>query len=684
MSDEREERSGEGGVMKRILVVTTVGESLSTDYTHRLLGDMLDEHEGGLSQDQRNELHKFFTLDLKQRRPPDTETLKTSLCGFNVATGAKDAPCAEIQSLLLLFQKLSPKRNGEAVSIDLVFVPTKETKSFAELIKGWFETNKDAIKSAYSGVCVSPRYVLSGVELDVGDKEQFHAGLAELTKVVIEELRKSPLKNGNYDERYLNITGGYKGIIPVLSLLGFTSEDVRVCYAHEKSSHIIIMPELPVAWDRQRLDEVRGYVLRGKISSGEYDRLPEPFKFLFLPKEHQTEYPRSSLGELVVNASLGEPRTRFGYGRYLMAMLQDKHRKELEAKLKEWEHLWIGDQIPETVEHSRLHTLRLLGFAHQLFSAYQDNGLLGKVGGSLGLYLLICAIWLHDIGHSALEYEVNGKKLPIALMPSLVREWHHYTSARLIRSGSYLDDKKEKEAVALLAEYHRGRMKLLNENGATEFDEPYGHAILTGRRPTLESKLKELRDSKGLPDGIVPEHMLLLAAILRFVDGCDVQADRIGGTEYLEARRKRTEDEVKFLQDRLKVLQSNHKECRYSAFAKYASPRSSEDTVALQVVSLQDQIKFKRKQFEHFKEHQSIALAFLYRKEGKLRVGLVPAGDSDETKKLVQKRAEGIGKEYESVRTVFNNAGICFEGVYCIRGGDETLLWEPDKKGGST
>ena len=72
---------------------------------------------------------------------------------------------------------------------------------------------------------------------------------------------------------------------------------------------------------------------------------------------------------------------------------------------KKWFHLWVGDQIPETVEHSREHSKRLMKFIAKLFQIAPDN--MEALGFNKdhpeNLAVLIAAVYLHDIGHTALS-----------------------------------------------------------------------------------------------------------------------------------------------------------------------------------------------------------------------------------------------------------------------------------------
>ncbi len=73
-----------------------------------------------------------------------------------------------------------------------------------------------------------------------------------------------------------------------------------------------------------------------------------------------------------------------------------------------WAELWLGDQIPETVEHSRRHSKRLMEMAANFFRCAGKR--VGNIGfndeNPLPYALLIASIYLHDIGHTALSYPV--------------------------------------------------------------------------------------------------------------------------------------------------------------------------------------------------------------------------------------------------------------------------------------
>jgi len=64
-----------------------------------------------------------------------------------------------------------------------------------------------------------------------------------------------------------------------------------------------------------------------------------------------------------------------------------------------------------------------------------------------------------------LRYQLDGIDIPIGMFPTLVRKWHSFVTHDLIENGFYLNE-HEKEAVALICKYHRGRLPLLSGNKA--------------------------------------------------------------------------------------------------------------------------------------------------------------------------------------------------------------------------
>ena len=434
-------------------------------------------------------------------------------------------------------------------------------------------------------------------------------------------------------------------------------------------------------------------------------------------------------------------RQACGTGAALFDRLRDTGDKgrhlaqHLERLLAEnWAELWMGDQIPETVEHSRRHSKRLMEFASNLFRCAepQMEALL-----SLGedpakpelLALLIASIYLHDIGHTALSYPVKPAPghtpFPLGLFPSAVREVHHLLTGELLRQypERFFGEEHDSDpfrflklCVPLLSEHHRGYTALRDGEGKpSELIRSvgtllYGEKKFQGTLRPLEVRFEEALGDADLP--FTANDILKATALLRIIDGCDVQSDRVISREYLRARLDRTQDEAKFLgaqldafitalprqiaqhfsdlkqaTSRLDVKQvlagtfiDEDEVIKKSCTAIYREvfraledlrqkhlsekDRAEEDWGKIQTedaslftgLSLSNRVAFKWEQFLHFYKHQSVGFVLPVRESDKaVRVRLYPA-DAENCNKNTTKIMESIEKdiegEYEKARSV--------------------------------
>jgi hypothetical protein len=276
-----------------------------------------------------------------------------------------------------------------------------------------------------------------------------------------------------------------------------------------------------------------------------------------------------------------------------------------------WSELWMGDQIPETVEHSRRHSKRLMEIAGNFLRALdQDSGDVSHIymDKAIPLALLISAIYLHDIGHTALVYPIDPDKakdagaFPLSMFPSAVREVHHLLSAEMIRyrtetvdgvetaiigplfpkADSVLDDSDKVDGPLLeskinvlkrlLPEVCAGHRNYVRLNENVEFKEKKAvwqvGKFLMGEDRFEKSLLpldKKLEKDYGpffneIGETMTPDMTLTVTALLRVIDGCDVQADRVVGDDHLIQRLQRTAYEAKTLEAQLPMFEDVLKE----------------------------------------------------------------------------------------------------------------------------
>jgi hypothetical protein len=593
-------------------------------------------------------------------------------------------PCAELQSIIYLLDHLS--KEVDELNVELCFIPTRETEDIADFLVKQLEDNQNQshLKNRYNGkrLKIGKVYATNYVDISAENAEAFQSGLEELYERLEGQLKESV----QYDAIFIDITGGYKGFIPISALRGFLDDKVRVFYAHEKSKSVIIIPSLPLSFSLRSLDEMRSIVRREKIPKEEWENLPPRFKPLYYPTEENDFKRRTVFGEIVYKFYEEERTRRYGYGHYLLEMLEQKEREKLKERLPYWEHLWLGDQIPETVEHSRGHSQRLLEMAYHLFILFPH---LKDELKSEWLYYLICAIWLHDIGHSALYYEQNNQKIPVYLMPSLVRDWHHLLSAQLIEEGDYLQDLNDKKIVSLLAKYHRKAMKLKGDS--FEFQKDFG-LLKVKEFPSLEEKIQ----ANG-------KEVLLTCALLRLLDACDVHADRGVSREYKEQRENRTKYEMEFYYSQFVELKKkiassltgndnrklNELEKAMEEFknalpsdTKFKDLQSEAEQLAIEIfrdnlkknrllielASLADKVIFKRRQEYDFLLHSGIDLVYLGKKEDKLAIYIV--GGTDYNEENLKSVAKQIKEEFEEIENILSCYGVSLSGIYLSETGE--------------
>ena len=488
---------------------------------------------------------------------------------------------AEISSLLLFLNKEEKaidtnetditkiKKNNFDYKIKLLISDTPQSKFCARVIQGYFNSklnnlikNDDLIK----------------IDSLSEDGSKFNNGLKNLLTEV-----NLLVHNNEYEEIIFNITSGFKGIIPYLTLAGMCYKNARIIYLYETSPVIVSVPKLPVGFDITAWNDNRAFLrILGEINDiyPDVEQLPlyEEFKNLF---EIQNKKPTMSpfgkfLNDEYERRKKEKTLSEFGRGYILADLIQDKD-KDKKEKLKKWinnSHLiWYGDNIPETVDHSRGHCQRLLELAAQIIKPYDiinNKHLLNDEE----LIVLTLSIWFHDIGQSGrrmiipfddkiVEDLFNGKwdnykEYDISDFPEIVRDLHHILGfIKLLKNPEYYhfsDDNKKGhlsikylKAAALSYLYHR-KSTPLNEEGNGEFI--YDLTDTETKTP--------IKKYQSLVNKLFPKtnsiDIEFVTAIQTLVDKCDNSKERTGDEEFMERRKAQTNSEILTEYRRLKYL----------------------------------------------------------------------------------------------------------------------------------
>jgi hypothetical protein len=358
----------------------------------------------------------------------------------------------------------------------------------------------------------------------------------------------------------LNISGGFKGLIPYATCLAAIYPQVELLYLYQTATAPTTLSALPVSFDAAAWRDWRALIKSvDKMPTGSARQalvrsLPPALRPLF-KEDGQLGFLGRALSHRFQNERIDQLNLH-GQGDQLLALLPPGYRQPLEAQLPVWHYSTVGDKVPEMVDHGRGHLQRVQELLTQvLIPLHQVEP---NFFHPEELVALIGALWLHDSGHSAESLRLPlGEPfqglcnlrvhLPTAGFPSLSRDLHQLLIANLLLDPTtrqaYLIDpafwtSERVTAMLWVCLYHRRSMPLVE--GAKPFE--FGNLLrVTEPCPeTCEVNGQAVR-------------VRLLAALYSLCDGCDTQAERAATDDELFARRHLLYRGVEALLDQAKI-----------------------------------------------------------------------------------------------------------------------------------
>lgn len=631
-------------------------------------------------------------------------------------------PGAEVQTIfrwLLDLQFLQSDEERRIDNLHVILLPSDKIDSKITAHSASVILNRLACIFPDTDIICDRAQDIKPVSIDVGTREEFLSSIANLFRAFDVERKDTPEDT----ELIICASGGYKSVSG-FAMMYAQIHSLPCLYTFETSPDAFEVMSVPLGYAYASLDEEISMLKA--ISKMKKRSVDELVKSDALPR-----WVRDSreLADTLISSYKAAREKPFGIGIELFNRLKacGEEGKAWAGYIEDllvhnWAHLWLGDQIPETVEHSRRHSKRLMEFTANLFRA--AGGRMDKLGFTNDnpqmLALLIAAIYLHDIGHTAIEGKGEGKGFPLGLFPSAVRDLHHLLTGELLRNNPehYFRRSKQESGdeareeflstfVPLLAEHHRGYTVLDGDPAAGEKVEkirPSGELLLGRDRfnETLRPLSERFNDIQATKISISRDHLLNAAALMRVIDGCDVQSDRVISQDYREYHRRRTYDEIDLLErefdsmkgyvrrelretmERLKSGEKVEAEVYKHVFAElavvrdngmwsFALPRrdvtSAEEQVPLQwtwgdalkyepgrfiALSLADRIAFKSVQQEHFHKHNSVSFVLPVADGEEISVKLFPAENAENIESIKDIKND-IDGEYESVKDVLGS-----------------------------
>lgn len=478
--------------------------------------------DGLISDSDQNIGHVICTLREKW------DTIQSGLAGTEEFRGLS----AELASLACF--SIDHTLDKERDQLHLICSDSRSGWLAARMLQVFLENN--VVRRTYL-------HMIEG--LKAGNEKDFkEIGLRKLVDKVAE------LSQEQDHEVSIIATGGYKAGAVYTSLVGMLCNR-PIYYLHEEFQKNIELPVLPIHLDfdlwRENSERIELILnLPGPQAESFCQVLDERIRHLLYLNHSENRYMWTPAGEVLYTAYKDTSLwSRFqAGGRSLLFHLKSDELKNRYGRylMEIGEHIWIGDKVPEMVDHALKHHHNLFEFAEMfLVPMLQiDPDFMTPEE----IYVLLCVILLHDCGHSLIILPSAPER---TLLPTEIRNWHHILGYERL-NPKYFKPEEEHGRTSLLSELTSiWSRKPTDQRSAQEFWDYELEAIATiGLYHRRKMPLKEGEYQDALlpthkktfgPLASVPVHFqgrkftenaLKIAAIFRIIDSCDLQLSRVG------------------------------------------------------------------------------------------------------------------------------------------------------------
>lgn len=215
--------------MKR--VITTVGTSIFDNYREEK--NDIDTHYQALKEEEHKNWDRYTgRIDVVRKA-----VINWSKSSHNAS--------AEIKSLLKIQEYFK-----EDIEAYLIATDSITSRLAAEIIKNWFENyDKIKIKTNFD----PKKDVISGLQI-ADYKNLIKYGLPNLINRINSIAGVGTGSAGYFNDIIFNITGGYKAIIPYMTIMAAVNE-CKVAYIFEDTDSLILIPPLPIKIDYDIFDK---------------------------------------------------------------------------------------------------------------------------------------------------------------------------------------------------------------------------------------------------------------------------------------------------------------------------------------------------------------------------------------------------------------------------------------------
>jgi putative CRISPR-associated protein (TIGR02619 family) len=466
---------------------------------------------------------------------------------------------AELKTLSLLLKELNIGEVCRSGNCETVLFPTLTyagvlvSAMLAELIKStWGITNLRVVFSE---------------QLTSADELNFRDGIKNFIGNLYGEIRKA---RDERKEAFIIASGGYKAVVPYANIVGVLTK-IGVYYAYEDSSFLIKLPSFPfdIKDELIKANQINLNVLAENKDKKEiYNSLPEELKNLFI--EEDVNFKKSEFYDTIMSiykdSIVKTPLQKQVSSMNILKKLGDN------KKLLDYftilsglgSYFWIGDKIPELVDHAQYHHSNLFIIADTIMSqilGYDQNYFSPEE-----IFLILGTIYFHDWGHVLSSIDDSARQL----LPTEIRDLHHILSFNRLKteckklydeglkwSGSSEElQENYLQYIALLSLYHRKAMPLLKN------DKPF-YFYVTGNTYGPLVEVNELKNGVKLGgeklngNTVSSERFVFLEALFRVIDSLDTQFVRAGSIDELIFKFRMFEVDAETEEKRLENLEKS-------------------------------------------------------------------------------------------------------------------------------
>lgn len=272
-------------------VITTVGTSIFSNNLKATDWKRVEMLKNKSALDEWHELEQ--SGDIERLRDATWKIIKKS----------KDPKIsAEVQSIYNILEK-----SDGAIKVFLVASDTILSKLAATLVRDWIQKEKGPLVEFSDEVHLVK-------DLSVFDSNKFlEKGVQNLIETILNIRDQENNQNEDASEYLLNISGGYKGVIPILTIMG-QIYNIPLFYIYEESNSPIEIQRLPIGFDWDIIEEYVRFLKRPADITEEVSSEME--KLHLIQKNEEGIWELTLMGTLITNFLERQPpffETPFGY-----------------------------------------------------------------------------------------------------------------------------------------------------------------------------------------------------------------------------------------------------------------------------------------------------------------------------------------------------------------------------------